>query len=155
MDEENSNYDRNIKKTGKVVLFIAVPILVILAIIIFATTHLAINEKPSYVEILSKIDVHCYNVNWFGTNGFQITYNESIQEIGEKLAEYNYDFKQSEFFNNTDVKNYLIRKCPHIDSKLQAPKIYNPNLGINVVDKCLVVKQEMVDFQDYCAQFIK
>ena len=168
MTKEQDNYDRNLKKTQKIVLFVVVPVLVLIALGIFMLTNSAITGQPYYtnffnfgksklsdIEIIKKVDLHCYNVNWFGTNGFQITYKDTLQQIADQYAKQNRDFVQSEFFNNKDVKDYLVTHCPHIDSKLQAPKVFDPKVGVGVVDKCLQIKRGTINYQDYCAGFIR
>ena len=83
-DDENEDFERKQRKTGKIVLFIVAPVLFITAGLL-VISELGAEEKPSYSQILSEIDVHCYNVNWFGTFGFQITYIDTINQIAEKL----------------------------------------------------------------------
>lgn len=154
MSSDEKNHDRQIEKTKKIILLVVIPLLITSTGLIWVSGWDS-EPKPSYVEILSTIDLHCYNVNWFGVYGFQITYNETMEEIGQKFAEYGYDFTASEFFKNKEVENYFVVTCPHINSKLEAPEKYDPTVGIGAVDKCLQVKAGNFEFQDFCAQFIK
>lgn len=142
------------RKTGKIVLFIVAPVLFITAGLL-VISDLSAEEKPSYSQILSQIDLHCYNVNWFGIHGFQLTYKETIRDIGEKLDDYDMDFTTSEFFKNQDVIDHLVVYCPHIDSRLQVPDTFDSTVGTNVVDKCLERKRGTVDFEGICAEYIK
>ncbi|MCP6727178.1 MAG: hypothetical protein KJI69_04080 [Patescibacteria group bacterium] len=108
-------------------------------------------EEPTYVDLVSEIDVLCYNVNWFGQHGFQIVYQESLIEIAEKLGENNLDFTASTFYEDQGVVDYLVVECPHIDSRLEAPAIFNPSLGVDAYFKCL--EQTNPDFDINCEQF--
>jgi hypothetical protein len=148
-DKEKKNFDRKQRKTKKIMAFVVAPILFLIAGLL--ALGVIDFENPSYVDIVSEIDVKCYNVNWFGQHGFQIVYQESLIEIAEKLGENNLDFTASTFYGNQEVVDYLVVECPHIDSRLEAPADFNPDLGTNVIDKCLERKSEMVGFQDYCA----
>lgn len=114
-------------------------------------------EEPSYVDIVSEVDVHCYNVNWFGVHGFQIVYQESLIAIAEKLGENDMDFTASEFYANQAVVDYLIMYCPHIDSKLEAPADYDPSIGTDAHYKCILRKGETgtPNFEEACAQYIR
>lgn len=114
-----------------------------------------IEEKPTYVEVLSEIDLHCYSVNWFNNFGFQITFMETIGEIGETLDSYDMDFSNEEFFNDKTVVDYLVIHCPHVDSRLDLPDVYDPLLGMDALDKCLQVKEGIFDSEGYCLQFKK
>lgn len=153
-DDENKDFERKQRKTGKIVLFIVAPVLFITAGLL-VISDLSAEEKPSYSQILSQIDLHCYNVNWFGIHGFQLTYKDTIQEIAVKLDEYNMDFTSSDFFKNQEVVDHLLVYCPHVDSRLQVPDTFDSNVGINVVDKCLEIKRGTVDFEGICAEYIK
>jgi len=154
MTDDKDDFDRNQRKTGKIVLFIVAPVLFITAGLL-VISDLSAEEKPSYSQIISQIDLHCYNVNWFGTFGFQITYKDTIAEIAQKLNDYDMDFTSSEFFENQEVIDHLIVYCPHVDSRLQVPDSFDPTVGINVVDKCLEKKVGTVDFKGICAEYIK
>lgn len=150
---EDSKYDRQVKKAKKLVTFVIIPLIILSAGIIGISGYLEDQARPSFVEIISTLDIHCYNVNWFGTYGFQITYKESIEEIADALAVYNYDFKASEFFKDKEVENYLVISCPHIDSKLEAPEKFAPLIGKTAIDKCFEARMKFVDYEDYCLQF--
>lgn len=157
MTDEQNKYEQGLKKTQKVILFLVIPILVLSALGVFIQSNGVLNEKkPTYVEILSKIDdLHCYNVNWFGVHGFQITYKDSIDVIVGILDKYDIDFSNDEFFKNKEVVNYLILNCPHIDNTSQAPDKFDRSIGVSALDKCLQVKQGFVESEDYCLQFKK
>ena len=166
MTNEQENNDRNIKKTQKIVLFVVVPILILLAIGIFTITHSVITDqpyftnifnsfKPSQIEIIKSLDLHCYSINWFGANGFQITYKETIENVAQSLANYDYNFVASEFFKNEQIKDYMVMVCPHLDSKLEAPEVYDPNIGKSAIDKCFEKKVGTVGAEDYCLSFKK
>jgi len=153
-DDENEDFERKQRKTGKIVLFIVAPVLFITAGLL-VISDLSAEEKPSYSQILSEIDLHCYNVNWFGIHGFQITYKDTIAEIAQKLNDYDIDFISSEFFENQEVIDHLVVYCPHVDSRLQVPDTFDSTVGTNVVDKCLEKKVGTVDFKGICAEYIK
>lgn len=148
-DKEKKNLDRKQRKTKKIMAFVIAPILFLIAGLL--ALGVFDFEEPTYVDIVSELDVLCYNVNWFGQHGFQIVYQESIIAIAEKLGEYEVDFTASLFYEDQEVVDYLVVECPHIDSRLEAPALFNPDLGTNVIDKCLERKSGMVGFQDYCA----
>jgi len=157
MTDDNEDFDRKQRKIQKIVLFIVAPVLIVGAGLL-VISELNVEEKPSYIEILSQIDVHCYNVNWFGIHGFQITYMDTIIEIAEKLDSHNMNFARDEFFENQDVIDHLVVYCPHVDSRLQVPDRFNPNTGTNVVDKCLERKigtDSFENIQNICAEYIK
>jgi len=157
MTDDKEDFDRKQRKTQKIVLFIVAPVLIMVAGLL-VISELNVEEKPSYIEILSQIDVHCYNVNWFGVHGFQITYMDTIIEIADKLDSNDMNFARDEFFENQDVIDYLVVYCPHVDSRLQVPDIFNPNVGTNVLDKCLEIKMGTDSFeniQNICAEYIK
>jgi len=154
MTDDKEDLDDKQRKTGKIVLFIVAPVLFITAGLL-VISDLSAEEKPSYSQILSQIDLNCYNINWFGIHGFQVTYKKTIGEIGMKLNENDMDFTSSEFFENQEVIDYLVVYCPHIDSRLQVPETFDPSVGINVVDKCLEKKVGTVDFKGICAEYIK
>ncbi len=151
MSKEKENFDRKQRKTKKIMAFVIAPILFLIAGLL--ALGVFDFEPPSYVDIISQIDVHCYNVNWFGQHGFQIVYQESLIAIAEKLGEYDIDFTASTFYGNQEVVDYLVVECPHIDSRLEAPAIFNPDLGTNAVDKCLERRSGLINQQDICAQF--
>jgi hypothetical protein len=154
MTDDKEDFDRKQKKTQKIVLFLVVPVLIVVAVLL-VISELGVEEKPSYTQILSQIDLHCYNVNWFGIHGFQITYMDTITEIAEKLDGYNMDFGRDEFFENQGVVDHLVVYCPHVDSRLQVPDIFDPSIGTNVVDKCLERKIGTIGFKETCDEFIK
>ena len=157
MTDDKEDFDRKQRKIQKIVLFIVAPVLIMVAGLL-VISELNVEEKPSYIEILSQIDVHCYNVNWFGIHGFQITYMDTIIEIAEKLDSHNMNFARDEFFENQDVIDHLVVYCPHVDSRLQVPDRFNPNIGTSVVDKCLESKMGTDSFeniQNICAEYIK
>jgi len=134
--------------------FVVAPILfLITGLMVFGVIDFS-TPPPSYVEMVSEVDVHCYNVNWFGQHGFQIVYQESLIAIAEKLDEYDIDFTSSEFYANQKVIDHLVVQCPHIDSRLDAPAVYDANLGIDAYPKCLEHKTNP-DFKVSCEQFIK
>lgn len=158
---ENEEYDRKIKKTKKIIIYVIIPILLLSTILIlFYDTNLdlseisTIKEKPSYIEVLEMVpDIHCYNVNWFGVHGFQITYNESIDEIVGILQSYDMDFDYNKFFQEQDVIDYLVLECSHIDNRMQAPDHFDPMIGVPALDKCLQARQGFVDSEEFCLQF--
>ena len=149
--ERKSNFDRNEKRLIKYILFIVVPILIlIVGLMVLGQTDAL---RPSQLQIISEIDLHCYNVNWFGQHGFQVTYQESLVEIAQKLAEHDYDFKNSEFEANQAIVNYFVMTCPHIDSRLEVPDDYNPFLGINAYDKCLQRTADLFENEEFCSEY--
>lgn len=151
MPYETEKFDRSQKKLQKIVILVVVPILVLITgLMALGTIE---TEKPTKLEIFYTIDLKCYNINWFGTHGFQVTYKDSIVEIAEKIAEYDYDFVSSEFFETHEVVQHLLRVCPHIDSRLQVPEEYDPTIGSSAIDKCFEVKVGMIGFEDYCLEF--
>lgn len=135
--------------------FVVAPILfMITGLMVFGVIDF--NEaKPTYVEMVSEVDVHCYNVNWFGQHGFQIVYQESLIAIAEKLDEYDIDFTSSEFYANQKVVEHLVVQCPHIDSRLDAPAEYDANIGIDAYPKCLERKIGEINYQEFCSEFIR
>lgn len=153
MSSKSENFDRKINSTKKIIYLVIIPLLLASLGLMGISGYFDEKPKPTYVEILSTMDIHCYNVNWFGTHGFQITYNETMEEIGNKLDLYDMDFKATEFFQSQEVKDYLVITCPHIDSTLQAPDEYDPLLGVPAIDKCLQKKAEFLDSEEYCLQF--
>ena len=134
MSTEKEKFERKQNRTKKIMGFIVAPVLFLVAGLL-VLDNLDIEEKPSFVEILSTMDLHCYNVNWFGTHGFQTVYKETIEDIGYTLDEYDYDFKSKELFTKQEVIDHLILVCPHIDSRLQIPEFYNPMIGTNINPK--------------------
>ncbi len=153
MTDEKDDFDRKQRKTQRIIMLIVAPVLFITAGLLVLSELGAEEEKPSYSQILSQIDVHCYNVNWFGIHGFQVTYMKTIEEIGLKLDENDMDFTSSEFFENQEVIDYLVIECPHIDSRLKVPAIFDPLIGIDALDKCLIVREGIFESEDYCLQF--
>jgi len=157
MTDDNEDFDRKQRKIQKIVLFIVAPVLIVVAGLL-VISELNVEEKPSYIEILSQIDVHCYNVNWFGIHGFQITYMDTITQIAEKLDSHDMNFARDEFFENQDVIDHLVVYCPHVDSRLQVPDIFNPNIGTNVVDKCLEIKtgtELFENIESICDEYLR
>ncbi len=158
MTDEKDDFERKQRKTQRLVLLIVAPVLFMTAGLLVLSELGAEEEKPSYSQILSQIDLHCYNVNWFGVHGFQITYMDTITEIAEKLDSNDMNFARDEFFENQDVIDHLVVYCPHVDSRLQVPDRFNPNIGTNVVDKCLERKMGTDSFENIeiiCAEYIK
>jgi len=154
--EKNKHKEKNIKKLMGLVV---APVLFLVAGLLTLGV-IGAEEKPTKMEILSTMDLHCYNVNWFGTHGFQTVYKETVEDIGYTLDEYDYDFKSKELFTTQEVVDYFILVCPHIDSRLQIPEFYNPMIGTNAIDKCLQVKLGLVgaeipmaSAEEYCLQF--
>lgn len=154
--EKNKRKEKNMKK---LMAFVVAPVLFLVAGLLTLGV-IGAEEKPTKMEILSTMDLHCYNVNWFGTHGFQTVYKETVEDIGYTLDEYDYDFKSKEFFSTQEVVDYFILVCPHIDSRLQIPEFYNPMIGKNAIDKCLQVKLGLVgaeipmsNAEEYCLQF--
>ena len=166
MPSESEN-DRNIKKTQKIVLFVIVPVLVLFAVGIFTITHSVITDqpyftnifssfdKPTKIEIVKSLDLHCYNINWFGSNGFQVTFNESIEDVANNFAKYDYDFVGSEFFKNQEIVDHMVMVCPHLDSRFEIPELYDPNIGKIAIDKCFEKKIGTIGAEDYCLSFKK
>ena len=156
MTDDKKDLDDKQRKVQRIVLLIVAPVLFVVAgLLVISDLGEGEEQKPSYTEILSQIDLHCYNVNWFGIHGFQLTYKDTIQEIGMKLDEYDMDFTSSEFFKNQEVIDYLVVYCPHVDSRLQVPDTFDSNIGTNVIDKCLEKKRGTVDFEGICAEYLK
>lgn len=161
---DKEKFDRKQRKTKKIMGFVIAPILLMIAGLL-ALGILDFEEgvvldfeeilEPNYVDIISEVDVHCYNVNWFGQFGFQIVYQESIVEIAEKLGEYDVDFTASEFYENQAVVDYLVLECPHIDSKLDAPAEYDANIGIDAYPKCLERKIGELNYKEFCSKFVQ
>jgi len=163
MSKEKKNFDRKQQRTKKIMGFVIAPILLMIAGLL-ALGVLDFEEgvvldfevfEPSYVDIVSEVDVHCYNVNWFGQFGFQIVYQESIVAIAEKLGENDLDFVASDFYENQAVVDYLVLKCPHIDSKLDAPAEYDANIGKDAYPKCLERKIDELNYKEFCSQFVQ
>lgn len=153
MSSDTENYDRKIDKTKKILVFVVIPLLMASLGLMGISGYFEPVKKPSFVEILSGLDLECYNVNWFGTHGFQITYNKSMEEIGLALDNYDIDFKATEFFENKEVKDYMVTACPHIDSRLEAPEKFDPNFGVPALDKCLEKREQYFESEEYCLQF--
>jgi len=154
MDEEtNTNYDRKVERIKKIILLVVAPILLASAGLVFLYDLNNNEEKPSYTQILSEIDLQCYNVNWFGTFGFQTTFLQTIENVAIKLDEYDMDFSGNEFFENQEVIDYLVIDCPHLDSRLQIPAEFDPFIGVPALDKCLEIKSGTFESEDYCLQF--
>ena len=156
MSKEKKNFDRKQRKTKKIMAFVVAPILFVIAgLLAFGIIDIEdIEAKPNYAEIVAEVDVHCYNVNWFGQHGFQIVYQESLVAIAEKLDEYDMDFTSSEFYANQRVIDHLVVQCPHIDSKLDAPADYDANIGIDAYPKCLERKIDELNYKEFCSQFV-
>ncbi len=160
MSSEKEKFERKQNRTKKIMGFIVAPILFMIAGLLALGIFDFEEEKPSAVEILSTLDLHCYNVNWFGTHGFQTVYRETVEDIAYTLDEYDIDFKSKEFFTIQEVIDHFILVCPHLDSRLQIPEFYNPMIGTNAIDKCLQVKLGLVgaeipmqNAEEYCLQF--
>lgn len=158
--DEKVEFDRKQNKVKKIMGFVVAPILFIIAGLL-AIGYIDIGQedpKPTYVEILSTMELHCYNVNWFGQHGFQVTYTETIKELAEKLEEHDIDFKNSILTDDKKVVDYMVIECPHVKSRLVLPDIFDPNLGTNPIDACLESKIGMGMMQpqmanEYCLQF--
>ncbi len=151
MTNEPTENEQKIKRLKKIVMFVVLPLLVLGAVI---TGISGMEEpKPSATQILSEIEIQCYNVNWFGVHGFQITYTPMIENIANKMDKYDMDFSGEGFFKDQEVIDYMVIHCPHIDSTLSAPEHYDPNYGVQAVDKCLQVKEGIFDSEEYCIQF--
>lgn len=149
--EKKSNFDRNEKKLIKYMLFIVVPILIL--IVGLMALGQVDTVKPSQLEIISELDLHCYNVNWFGQHGFQVTYQESLVQIAEKLAEYDINFVNSEFEENQAIVDYFVITCPHVDSRLELPEFYNPSLGMSAYPKCLQRTADLLENEEFCSEY--
>jgi len=164
MSKDKDNFDRKQQRTKKIMGFVIAPILLMIAGLL-ALGVLDFEEgivldfedafQPNYVEIVAQVDVHCYNVNWFGQHGFQVVYQESIVAIAEKLGENDLDFVASEFYENQAVVDYLVIECPHIDSKLEAPNVFDANRGIDAYPKCLERKIDELNYKEFCSQFVQ
>jgi len=156
VSKDRKNFDRKQQRTKKIMGFVVAPILLMIAgLLALGIIDIEVEAKPSYVEMVAEVDVHCYNVNWFGQHGFQIVYQESLIAIAEKLGEYDIDFTASEFYANQKVVDYLIVQCPHIDSKLNAPADYDANIGIDAYPKCLERKIDELNYKEFCSQFVQ
>lgn len=153
MSNDKENHDRKIDNTKKIILLVIIPLLLASVGLMGISGYFEPVQKPTYVEILYQLELECYNVNWFGTHGFQITYNKSMEEIGNLLDSYDMDFKATEFFKDQEVKDYMVVTCPHIDSTLEAPDDYDPDFGVTALDKCLEKKAEFFESEEYCLQF--
>jgi len=153
LTKDADDFDRKLEKTKKIIILIVIPVLFISAGIVYFSTTEEEENKPNYTQILSEVNLKCYNVNWFGTFGFQLTFMDTIKEIGEKLDEYDMDFSNEEFFKDQEVVDYLVINCPHVDSRLNVPDDYDPFVGVPALDKCLQAKEGFVDSEDYCLQF--
>ena len=150
MSNDKEKFDRKQNKVKKIMGFVVAPILfIITGLLVFGVIDFS---PPSYAEVVSEINVNCYNVNWFGQHGFQIVYQESLVEIAEKLGEYDIDFTASTFYEDQEVVDYFVNYCPHIDSRMDAPALFDPNLGTDAHFKCL--EHEInPDFDIDCEQF--
>jgi len=156
VSKDRKNFDRKQQRTKKIMGFVVAPVLLMIAgLLALGIIDIEVEAKPSYVEMVAEVDVHCYNVNWFGQHGFQIVYQESLIAIAEKLGEYDLDFTASEFYANQKVVDYLIVQCPHIDSKLNAPAEYDANIGIDAYPKCLERKIDELNYKEFCSQFVQ
>jgi len=144
------NPDRNQNKTKKLMTFVVVPILILIIGLMALSQS---NEKPTMLEIIKKLDIHCYNVNWFGQHGFQITYQESIIEIAEAIGEHDYDFVASEFYESQEIKDYFVISCPHIDSKLNAPAVFDSSIGMDAYSKCLQRISDLNENEEFCTEY--
>ena len=158
--DEKEQFDRKQNRIKKIRGFVIAPILLMIAgLMAVGIIDLEPAEaKPTYLEILSTMEIHCYNVNWFGQHGFQITYTETIKELAEKLEEHDMDFKHSVLIENIQVVDYMVMECPHVKSRLVLPDVFDPNLGTNPIDACLESKIGMGMMQpemanEYCLQF--
>lgn len=155
-NDEPSEYDRKLNRMKKLMTFVVAPILfMIVGLMMVGIIPSGVaEEKPSYVEILEEIpDIHCYNINWFGQHGFQITYGNTLEEIAMTLDSHDMDFSNNEFFSDQEVIDYLVVECLHLDSRLQIPDGYDPFFGEQALDKCLQKKEGTVGSEDYCLQF--
>jgi len=157
---DKEKFDRKQNRLKKIMAFVVAPILLMIAVLIALGIFGFEQEdpKPTYLEIMTTMDLHCYNVNWFGQHGFQITYTETLAELGDRLAEYDMDFKNSEFIEDKQVVEYMVMECPHVKSRLVIPDVFDPNLGTKPLDACLESKIGMgimnpVEANDYCLQF--
>ena len=148
--ERKSNFDRNEKRLIKYMLFIVVPILIL---IVGLMALGQVDNRPSQLEIISELDLHCYNVNWFGQHGFQVTYQESLMEIAENIAEYDIDFVNSEFEENQAIVDHFVMTCPHIDSRLELPKFYDASLGMDAYPKCLQRTTDLFENEVFCSEY--
>ncbi len=160
MSKEKKNFDRKQRKTKKIMAFVVAPILFIIAgLMVVGVIDLEPAEaKPTYLEVITTMELHCYNVNWFGQHGFQITYTETIKELGEKLAEHDINFRNSIFTEDKQVVEYMVLECPHVKSRLVVPEQFDPNLGTSALDACLETKitlgiMQPVEANDYCLQY--
>lgn len=156
MTDEHTDFDRKLNRTKKIMTVVVAPILfMIIGLMVLGVIPSGIaEEKPTFTEILEEVhDLHCYNINWFGVSGFQVTFNDSIQEIAMTLDSHDMDFANNEFFQNQEVIDYLVVECPHLDSRLQIPEKYDPFIGAHAVDKCLEKKRGTVDSEGFCLQF--
>ena len=158
--KDKKKFDRKQNKVKKIMGFVIAPILLMTAgLMAVGIIDIEPAEaKPTYLEILTTMELHCYNVNWFGQHGFQVTYTETLAELGDILAEHDIDFKNSEFIEDKQVVEYMVMECPHVKSRLVLPDEFDPNLGTKPLDACLESKIGMgimnpVEANDYCLQF--
>ena len=158
--DEKQKFDRKQNRVKKIMGFVVAPILFMIAgLIAIGYFDIGLEDpKPTYLETLTTMELHCYNVNWFGQHGFQVTYTETITELGDRLAEYDINFKNSIFIEDKKVVEYMVMECPHVKSRLVLPDEFDPNLGTNPLDACLESKIGMGLMQpamanEYCLQF--
>ena len=101
-------------------------------------------SEIAYVEnILQGIDLECYNVNWYGINGFQIVYKTTRSEIVSKIGEDKFD----NFLHNYIASKAFELYCPHLMNIIQAPDNFDPNLGTGSVEMCL---EGSISNPEYC-----
>jgi len=157
---DKEKFDRKQNKVKKIMGLVVAPILFLIAGLM-AIGYINFEQeepKPTYLEILTTMELHCYNVNWFGQHGFQVTYTETLEELADRLEEYEMDFKNSILIEDKQVVDYMVMECPHIKSRLVLPDDYDPNLGTNPLDACIESKIGMGMMQpeianEYCLQF--
>lgn len=151
-NQEEDDFDRKINRTKKIIILVVIPVLFGVALFLYFSD--TFEDKQTYLEIISEVDaVHCYNISWFGTFGFQIIYMETSMEVADILDGYNMDFSQDEFFKDQEVVDYLVINCPHLNNKLNLPDKFDPEHGMPAVDQCLKVKEGLFGSEDYCMQF--
>ena len=153
MSSDKEKHDRQIESTKKIILFVIVPLLFLTAGLLGLSGAFEEEPKPTNLEIVGMVDAECYNVNWFGTHGFQITYKTMMENVGITMDSYDMDFTASEFFQDQTVIDHLVVVCPHIDSRLEAPEDFDPDLGVGALDKCLEKKSEFFEHEDFCLKF--
>lgn len=140
MTEQESQSGRKTRKIMLIILVVVVPTLIIFSALI-GLEIISINAVTS-IDVLKTMELKCYNVNWFGTEGtgFQVVYRDTAEEVKAKLKSFGKIIDES-FFEEQDVVKYLVNVCPHINNRDQIPENYDQTIGVPALDKCIERKK--------------